>query len=79
MIICPITGKENFHKTYPTHVFLPKDTAGATKDSIIMTEQIRSIARERIDPKKTVEQIPLEIMKEVEISLKKVLDLSQEV
>ena len=79
VIICPITGKENVHKTYPTHVFLPKGTSGATKDSVIMAEQIRTIAKERIDLKKKVARIPLNIMKKVETFLKKVLDLNQEV
>ena len=75
VIICPITGRENVHRIYPTYVPIPRDTGGLNKDSIIMAEQIRTIAKERIKQSKVRSSLPLNIMEELQTVLRKVLML----
>lgn len=75
VIVCPITGKEHAHRDYPTHVLVPAGAAGLTKDSILMAEQIRVIAKSRILANQPIELLPEPIMKAVEQALLRVLAL----
>jgi mRNA interferase MazF len=43
VVIVPITDAANIKRTYPSHVFLPKDSGGVKMDSVAKTEQIRAI------------------------------------
>ena len=70
LIVCPITGKENVSKGYPTHVVLTKEI-GMDKDSVVMCEQIRAIAKKRV-----VKRIlSLQGMDNINAALMRALDL----
>lgn len=43
VVIVPITDAANIKRTYPSHVYLPKDSGGLKLDSVAKTEQIRAI------------------------------------
>lgn len=73
VIVCPITDKATEHRKYSTHVVLTvKD--GLEKDSVILAEQVRAIAKSRITDKEVV-HIPDVKKAELEIALKDALDL----
>ncbi len=76
IVICPVTGKENVHKEYPTHVILlAKYVSIFDKDSVVMAEQVRAIAKERIDINRKAISLSADIMEKVDRALRKVLDL----
>lgn len=62
-------------KLYPFHVLLPAEILG--KAGIIMCEQIRTVALERIGPQVLAECSP-EVMKQVEEAVRHSLGLSSE-
>lgn len=74
LIVCPITGQENVHKKYPTHVLIPKGIVGMVKNSLVMAEQIRTISRERISSKEA-KTLPKQIILKLDKALQKVLSL----
>ncbi len=45
----PTTDASNVKRTYPSHVFLSRDSGGLAMDSIAKTEQIRAIEVSRFD------------------------------
>ena len=73
VIVVPITGAENKRKLYPTHVSLKSGTAGLTKDSIAVTEQVRAITKTRLTA--IVGQLELDRMRVVSAALKIAMDL----
>ena len=76
VIVCPITGKENVHKDYPTHVLLlAKAVPGIGKNSVVMAEQIRAIAKARLDPHKKPVPLPGEVMAKIANALQRVLEI----
>jgi mRNA interferase MazF len=76
VIVCPVTGKGNVHTVYPTHCLLPSGTVpGMTKDSVVMTEQVRTINRIRIDVSKGVFPLPFGVMEGIDKALARVLAL----
>lgn len=44
MVCVPVTDRANLGRIYPCHVEIAKGTGGLTKDSVVLCEQIRSIA-----------------------------------
>lgn len=48
VIIAPITSKVNSKSIMPTHVFVKASNTGLKQDSIILTEQIRTIDKMRL-------------------------------
>jgi mRNA interferase MazF len=47
LVAIPITDRDNLDQLYPCHVEIRKGTGGTTKDSVVLCEQIRSIAPEQ--------------------------------
>jgi len=43
VVIVPLTDAANVKRTYPSHVFLPRGSAGLKADSVVKAEQIRAI------------------------------------
>ena len=43
VIVVPVTDATNIKRTYPSHVYLPKNSGGLKMDSVAKTEQIRAI------------------------------------
>ncbi len=49
VVVVPTTDAENIKKIYPMHVHLAKGQGGLKMDSIVKTEQIRSIQTSRFE------------------------------
>jgi mRNA interferase MazF len=43
VVIVPVTDAANVKKTYPSHVYLARNSGGLKMDSVVKTEQIRAI------------------------------------
>jgi mRNA interferase MazF len=43
VVAVPLTDAGNVKRTYPSHVYLPRHSAGVKMDSVAKTEQIRAI------------------------------------
>lgn len=43
VVVVPLTDAGNVKRTYPSHVFLPKNSGGLKMDSVAQAEQIRVI------------------------------------
>lgn len=43
VVVVPLTDAANVKRTYPSHVYLPKNSGGLKMDSVGKTEQIRAI------------------------------------
>lgn len=69
-IVAAITSQINKAKL-PTHVEIPVEKSGLEKDSVILTEQIRTIDKSRLKQKVTFldEEIMEKVNKAIEISL----------
>ncbi len=63
------------HPLNPGKIFIPKDTCGVDRDSIILTQEVRSIDKSRLVKKVGV--LSKEKLLEVEESLKLVLGLEK--
>jgi mRNA interferase MazF len=71
-IIVPLTHAEGKSQTILCP-FVPKGVAGTTKDSLILCQQVRAIARSRMGGK--MGDMPANIMTLVDAGLRAVLDL----
>ena len=49
--VCPLTSLKIGRKIYSTEVLVPAGTAGTLCDSLVMTHQFRTIAKERLGTK----------------------------
>lgn len=70
VIVCPLTTEL---QAYSTHVLLTEKD-GLEKESMVLTEQVRAIAKSRIIERKPV-SLPRTKMEEIEQALKDALDL----
>lgn len=70
VVVCPVTSK---NKGFPTHVPIKPEESGLDRDSYIKTEDIRSVSTQRLI--KSIGQVPLNKLVEVEIRLKRILGL----
>ncbi len=66
-IVAAITSKYD-EKLYPTEVFIAKNEAGLTQDSVVLLNQIRSIDRQRLVKK--LGKITESTLKKVDSSIK---------
>jgi mRNA interferase MazF len=73
VIVCPLTDAVKGIKEFPGHIIIPSGMGGCTKDSVIMTEQIRLIRRNRII--EVIGSLPDYKIKEIDEALKFVLSL----
>jgi mRNA interferase MazF len=73
VIIVPTTGAEHKPKLYPTHILLKTGTGGLTKDSVAIAEQVRAIAKARLQT--NIGQLRLEHMSLISAALKIAMDL----
>jgi len=75
VIVCPIADRATESKPYSTHVPL-STTDGLEKESVILTEQVRAIAKSRIVEHKTL-GLSLVKIEALERALKDSLELSE--
>ena len=73
IVICPLTDASYMHKLYPSDVLVKAPEGGLSKDSVILTGQVRAIAKSRL--LKHLGKLQAETMKQVEQALKIALSL----
>lgn len=73
VVVCSITDAANKKKIYPGHVKVASGTGGLTMDSIVMTEQIRSISQSRLT--RQLGKFDRPLMTSIEAAIKITLDL----
>ena len=74
VVICPITDAAHISKPYPSDVFVKAPEGGLAKDSIILTAQIRAVAKHRFI--RVLGELSSETMLKIGQALKITLDLS---
>lgn len=74
VIAVPVTGLEHKTRVYPSQVVVPARTAGLTKDSVVLCEQVRAISKERLS--RHLGHLPEPIMAVVDEAIRITLDLS---
>lgn len=72
--IVVVAFSTQIHPMNPGKVFIPKNTCGVDRDSIILTQEIRTIDKVRLIKKTGI--LPKEKLLEVEESLKLVLGMN---
>ena len=73
VIVIPLTGVEHCARVYPSQVLIRSGTAGLTKDSVALGEQVRAITQKRLS--KYLGHLPPEVMTQISVALKVALDL----
>jgi len=74
VVICPMTDAAHVPKPYPSDVFVKAPEGGLAKDSIILTAQIRAVAKNRFI--RFLGELSAETMLKIEQALKITLSLS---
>lgn len=73
IVICPLTDAAHVPKLYPSDVLVKAPEGGLAKDSVVLTAQVRAIAKSRL--LKRLGELTPNTMKQVERALKITLDL----
>ena len=74
IVICPLANASHVTKFYPSDMQVVAPEGGLAKDSMVLTGQVRAIAKSRL--LKHLGELRPETMKQVEDALKITLNLS---
>lgn len=74
VVVCPMTDAAHVPKLYPSDVLIKAPEGGLAKDSVILTAQIRAVAKHRF--LRLLGELRLETMEKIDRALKITLDLS---
>jgi len=74
IVICPLTDVKNVPELYPSDVRVQAPEGGLSKDSVVLTGQVRAIAKSRV--LKRLGKLQPGTMQQVEQALKITLGLS---
>jgi mRNA interferase MazF len=74
IVICPLTEAARIPKLYPSDVRVRAPEGGLTKDSVVLTGQVRATAKSRLV--RRLGELQPDTMKQVERALKITLDLA---
>lgn len=74
IVICPLTDAVHVPRLYPSDVRIRAPEGGLSKDAVVLTGQLRAIAKSRL--LKRLGELRSDTMKQVEKALKITLDLS---
>lgn len=74
IIICPLTDAHHVPKLYPGDVLVKSPEGGLTKDSVVLTGQIRAVAKVRL--LRRLWKVRSETMRRIEQAVKITLKLS---
>ena len=74
VVVCPMTDAAHIPKPYPSDVFVKAPEGGLTRDSIILTVQIRAVAKHRF--LRYLGDLKPETMLKIEQALKITFNLS---
>lgn len=48
IVICPLTDARHISRLYPSDVLVKAPEGGVTKDSVVLTAQVRAVAKSRL-------------------------------
>ena len=74
IVICPLTDAAHVPKLYPSDVLVRAPEGGLAKDSVVLTGQVRAIAKSRL--LRRLGELRPETMEQIEQALRITLDLS---
>ncbi len=74
IVVCPLTDAAHIAKLYPSDVRVQAPEGGLAKDSVVLTGQVRAIAKSRLI--RRLGELQPATMKQVERALKITLDLA---
>lgn len=74
IVVCPLTDVVHVPKLYPSDVRVQAPEGGLSKDSVVLTGQVRAIAKSRL--LKRLGELGPDTMKQVEQALKITLNLT---
>lgn len=75
VLIAPAVSAQDVPASnYPTHVFLPETAASLAQDLVIVAEQIRPLAKERLE--QALGRVPQQSLGRLNAALRAVLDLT---
>lgn len=75
VVICPMTDAAHISKTYPSDVPVKAPEGGLEKDSMILTAQVRAVARHRL--LRFLGELEPDTLRKTDRALKITLDLSE--
>ena len=73
IVICPFTDARHVPRPYPSDVLVNAPKGGLSKDSVVLTGQIRAVAKPRL--LRRMGKLELDIMHQIEQALKITLKL----
>ena len=74
IVICPITDARHIRQLYPSDVLINAREGGLRKDSVVLTGQVRAVAKHRLY--KQLGQLSSQLLSQVDRALKITLNLS---
>ena len=73
VVVCPLVDASSVHVAYPSDVPVRAPEAGLTADSLVMTGQLRAVARAQLV--RQLGALSAEMMREIDRALRVTLDL----
>lgn len=73
VVVVPVTSRENRPRIFASQVPIPAGIGGLTKDSVALTEQIRTLSKKRF--RRHMGSMPAEIVTAIDQAIKDTLDL----
>lgn len=73
VLVCPLVDAASVHQPYPSDVVVRSPEGGLTADSVVMTGQLRALARAQLV--RQLGELSAEVMHEVDRALRITLDL----
>lgn len=73
VVVVPVTGRENRPHIFASQVSIPAGSGGLTKDSVALTEQVRTLSKQRL--RRRMGTLPGDIMNAINQALRDTLDL----
>jgi mRNA interferase MazF len=74
IVVCPLTDAQHVAKLYPSDVLVEHPEGGLTKDAVVLTGQIRAVAKVRL--LRRLGKVRSETMHRIEQAVKITLKLS---
>lgn len=74
VVICPLTGASHVSRLYPSDVLVRAPEGGLKKDSVVLTLQVRAVAKKRLLER--LGSLAPDTLAQIEQALRITLDLS---
>jgi len=73
VLVCPLVDAAGMSQLYPSDVHVKAPEAGLTADSVVLTGQLRAVARTQLV--RQLGELSIEVMRQVDLALRITLDL----